>query len=200
MTRTFALLAFAASGFSACGPANDSPAQTGQVVSVGEAQIGGDWELVDHTGEVRKDDEFLGKPQMIYFGFAYCPDVCPVSLARMGSIAERIDPEGEKLNYLFVTVDPERDTPETLAPYVESNGFAPGLVGLTGTREQVDTAKDAFKVYAQKREDDGSASDYLYDHTDFIYVLDADGKYFTIVKPDDTVDAAAATLRSGLRL
>jgi protein SCO1/2 len=182
---------------SACGQ-SDAPARSGQVVSVGEAQIGGPWELIDQDGNTRTDQDFLGKPQLIYFGFAFCPDVCPVSLGRMGAIAERIDPTGEKLNYLFITVDPERDTQDVMQSYVTNNGFAPGLVGLTGSREASEAAQDAFKVYAVKREDDGSAADYLYDHTDFIYVLDGNGKYFNIIKPDDTIDAAAATLRSGL--
>jgi len=179
---------------------NDAPARSGQVVSVGEAQIGGPWELIDQNGQTRTDQDFLGKPQLIYFGFAFCPDVCPVSLGRMGAIAQKIDPTGEKLNYLFITVDPERDTQEVMQAYVTNNGFAPGLVGLTGSREASEAAQNAFKVYAVKREDDGSAADYLYDHTDFIYVLDATGKYFNIIKPGDTIDAAAATIRTGLNI
>ena len=185
-------------GLAACGNA-DTPARSGRVVTSGEAQIGGDWEMVNTQGQTVTDDDFLGKPQLIYFGFTFCPDVCPVSLSKMGAIAERIDPEGDDFHYLFFSVDPERDTPGALSQYVTSNGFAPGLVGLTGTPEQAKAAQDAFKIYAARVEDAG-ASDYLYDHSDYIIVLDREGRFHDLVSNDDTVDAASAELRRDFRL
>ena len=193
-------LLFAACSVSACSNEPEGPARSGRVVTTGEAQIGGEWELVDQTGAVRTDADFLGKPQLVYFGFAYCPDVCPASLSRMGAIADQVDPDGDDLHYLFVTVDPERDTPEVLAQYVTAAPFAPGLVGLTGSREQVDVAMEAFRVYAQKVEDDGSAADYLYDHTDFIYVLDEEGKFHDLITPDESATVAAVELKRDFRI
>ena len=194
------LLPLAALFLVACSNEPEGPARVGKVVTTGEAQIGGDWELVDQTGAVRTDDDFLGKPQLVYFGFSYCPDVCPASLSRMGAIADQVDPDGDDLHYLFITVDPERDTPEALAQYVTAEPFAPGLVGLTGTPEQVDAAKEAFRVYAQKVEDDGSAADYLYDHSDFIYVLDEEGKFHDLISPDESATVAAVEIKRDFRI
>ena len=174
---------------------DDPVVRSGPVVSTGQAQLGGDWELIDQTGATRRDEDFLGKPQLIYFGFAYCPDVCPASLTRMGAIADRLDPDGKDFHYLFFTIDPERDTPEALAPYVASDPFPPGLVGLTGSREAVEAAQDAFKIYAQKREDAG-ASDYLYDHSDYIIVMDENGEYAGLIRPDESPAEAAARIRT----
>ena len=119
----------------------------------------------------------MGKPQLIYFGFSYCPDICPTALQKMGAVQAQVDKEADKLHYLFVSVDPERDTPESLKPYVGANGFPDGLVGLTGSQEQVDVAKAAFKVYSQVVETPESASDYTVDHSDIIYFMDKTGKF-----------------------
>ena len=196
MTRYLLLAATAL--LAACTPAGPTTQQCNTPVATsGTALIGGDWSLTDHTNTPRTDADYLGRPQMIYFGFAFCPDVCPAALQRMGAMSRAIDPDGSKLNYLFFTVDPERDTPETLAPYVESNGFAPGLVGLTGPREAVEDAQAKFKIYAARRELD-SASDYLYDHSDYIIVLDERGEFHDIIGPDEDVETAAACLAQSL--
>lgn len=183
----------------ACNP-NASPRAicNTPVATSGKALIGGDWSLTDHTGAARSSEDFIGKPQIIYFGFAFCPDVCPAALQRIGAISRVIDPDGSRFHYLFFTVDPERDTPETLAPYVESNGFAPGLIGLTGPREAVETTQEMFKIYAAKRDLDDSASDYLYDHSDYIIVMDADGEFHDIIGPDEDVQTAATCLAQSL--
>lgn len=162
--------------------------------TTGAASLGGDWELVDNSGNVRRDEDFLGKPQLIYWGFSYCPDVCPTSLMRMGTIADTIDPDGERFHYLFFTVDPERDTPEVMDAYVRSNGFPPGLVGLTGERKAVEAAQAAFKVFAARVEDDASAAEYLYNHSDLIIALDAWGEYLDIIPSDEDARIAARCL------
>ena len=199
-TRTTLLLAtFAVAALSACGAGEAPVARSGKVVTSGTAQIGGPYTLVDQTGATRTEADFVGKPQLIYFGFASCPDVCPAALTRMGAIANRVDPQGEKMHYILFTVDPERDTPEALAPYVESAPFPPGLVGLTGERENVQAAIDAYRIYASKREVEGM-SDYLYDHSDYIIVMDETGAFSDIIGPDESVDAAAAELKRDFRL
>ena len=201
MTTRMLLTLLTATCLAACNPAGETALDCGApTATTGEAAIGGDWQLVDHTGRIRTDDDFLGKPQLIYFGFAFCPDVCPTALQRMGSMARTIDPDGSRLHYLFFTVDPERDTPEALAPYVESDPFAPGLVGLTGERAAVETAQEAFKIFAQKREDDSSASDYLYDHSDYIIVLDAQGGFADVIFPDEDPATAARCLAKQLAI
>ena len=159
----------------ACG---DKPtARVGKTVVSGEADIGGAFSLIDHNGAAQTQDAFIGKPQLIYFGFSYCPDICPTALQKMGAVQAQVDKEADKLNYLFVSVDPERDTPESLKPYVGANGFPDGLVGLTGSQEQVEIAKAAFKVYSQVVETPESASDYTVDHSDIIYFMDKTGKF-----------------------
>ena len=201
MLRTFAKLTAvsALTLLTACGPADAPVAQSGKVITSGTAEIGGPYRLVDHTGTIRTEADFIGKPQLIYFGFASCPDVCPAALTRMGAIANRIDPTGEKMHYTLFTVDPERDTPEALAAYVQSSPFPPGLVGLTGEREDVQAAIDAYRIYASKREVEGM-SDYLYDHSDYIIVMDDTGQFADIISSDESVDAAAAELKRDYRL
>ena len=109
---------------------------------------------------------------MLYFGFANCPDVCPTSLQAARTALDARKPGAAALNIALVTVDPERDTPEILARYVANDAFPAGLRGLTGTLEQTRAATDAFKVYAQRREDPGSAAGYVVDHTSMFYLMD----------------------------
>ena len=134
----------------ACGQQNTNTtktAQSGQVTAhSGTAAIGGAFTLVDHTGKTVTNKDFLGKPQLIYFGFADCPDVCPTALQQMGAALALAGDAATLYQPIFITVDYERDTPEKMAQYVTANGFPKGLVGLTGTKEQVDVAKKAFKV------------------------------------------------------
>lgn len=160
-------------GLSACG---DKPAQSGKVTSSGTADIGGAYTLVNQNGETVTQETYAGKPQLIYFGFTYCPDICPTALQQMAVAQDRLAEKGEDVQYMFISVDPERDTPEVLAQYVTANGFPDGLIGLTGTPEQVETAKQAFKVYANKVEDESSSAAYMVDHSSIIYFLDAQGE------------------------
>jgi len=136
----------------ACSPANNSAsvAQSGTVIASGTASIGGPFKLTDTSGKIFTQDNLKGKPNLIYFGFSYCPDVCPTALQKMGALQAQMGKDGEKLRYIFISVDTERDTPETLAPYVTSRGFPKPLIGLSGTQEQMDQAVAAYRVYAQR--------------------------------------------------
>jgi cytochrome oxidase Cu insertion factor (SCO1/SenC/PrrC family) len=148
--------------------------------SSGTAEIGGPFELVDQTGQTRRDSDFLGRYMLVYFGYTYCPDVCPTSLLAISQalrlLEERAPEAAEQVVPLFITVDPERDTVEALAAYAPS--FHPDLVALTGTPQQVAAAAKAYRVYYAKAEDESSGT-YLMDHSSFIYLMGPDGTYLT---------------------
>lgn len=179
----------------ACSPAGGGQSATNTVVS-GEANIGGTFTLTDHEGQTVTDQTFLGKPMLIYFGFAYCPDVCPTSLQKLGAALtlSKLDPD--MFHSLLITVDPERDTPEQLALYVTANGFPKGLRGLTGTQEQIDVAKKAYIAIGQKVDDPDTPGGFTYDHTNFIYLMGADGKFVDIFSGLDTPQEIAERLKT----
>lgn len=141
------------------------------------AAIGGDFRLTDENGQRVGSDSYAGKWRLIYFGFTYCPDVCPTDLAKMGVALrefENAHPAAvEKLQPLFITVDPERDTPEVMAEF--TNSFHPRIIGLTGSREDVDAALKTFRVYASKVPG-ASADSYNYDHLAVFYLMDPEGR------------------------
>jgi protein SCO1/2 len=133
--------------------------------------------LTDETGRPVTSESFKGQWRLMYFGFTYCPDVCPTDTAKLAAglklFEEKHPKEAARLQPLFVTVDPERDTPEALAEF--TNSFHPRLLGLTGTREQIDAALKAFRIYASKVP--GTSPDaYTYDHLAVVYLIDPDGR------------------------
>ncbi len=194
---TIAAAALFAIGLAGCG---DKPtASVGKTVVSGAADIGGAYKLINQDGVAVTEITALGKPQLIYFGFSYCPDVCPTALQKMGAVQARIDPAADKLNYLFISVDPERDTPESLKLYVTANGFPKGLTGLTGTQDQIDAVKSAYKVYSQKVPTPDSAADYTVDHSDIIYLMDKDGTFVEFFFGKSTVPEMAERIRTHLK-
>lgn len=147
------------------------------VVDIGGGQpaIGGPFTLTDHTGKRVTDQDLRGKPTIIYFGYAYCPDVCPTSLLLMQTAVDQLGPQAaSRVNLVFITVDPERDTPEALKEYVGQ--FGPTMIGLTGTAEQVAAAAKAFRVYYQKVPGKDGAP-YLMDHSSIFYVMDRNFRF-----------------------
>lgn len=164
------------------------------VTASGAALIGGPFELVDQTGTTRSEGDFLGRYMLIYFGYVYCPDVCPTSLSNMtqalDELAEDAPDKAAKIVPLFITVDPERDTVEVIESYAEH--FHPEMVALTGNEAQVAKAAKAYRVYYAKAGEEGS-DDYLMDHSSFIYLMGPDGKYvahFThTAAPDEIAEA-----------
>jgi len=159
----------------------------------GVAMIGGPFTLVDQTGRTVTQDTLKGKWSLIYFGYTYCPDVCPTSLSTMTLALEALPPEMvEKITPVFISVDPERDTVEQLALYHES--FHPSFLMLTGTPEQVREAARAYRVYYRKAEND-SATEYLMDHSSITYLMDPKGNYVTHFGHDVTAEGMAETLK-----
>ncbi len=180
----------------ACGPAgNSGVAQSGTVIASGTANIGGPFTLTDTNGALFTEQNLKGQPSLIYFGFSYCPDVCPTALQKMGALQEQLGADGDKLRYIFISVDTERDTAETLAPYVTSRGFPQPLIGLSGTQEQMDKAVAAYRIYAQKVKDDTSAAEFTYDHSDLIIVMNSEGAFSTLFTRDTALPQMVSQLR-----
>ncbi len=168
---------------------------TGPTTSQGTALVGGPFELVDQDGEPRSAADFRGRYMLVYFGYTYCPDICPTSLLSMTQgldLLAETDPEAAvKVAPIFITVDPERDTVETMAAYASS--FHEDLVALTGTAEQVAGAAKAYRVYYTRYDDGGG--DYLMDHTSLIYLMGPDGAYLSHFGHTAQADEIAAGLR-----
>jgi protein SCO1/2 len=152
---------------------------------------GGAFRLVDHHGTAVSDESYRGKHALVFFGFTHCKVVCPRALAKLEIVLDALGPLATEVRPLYVTVDPERDTPEVLRAFLERR--APRFVGLTGSREQIDEAKRAFRVFARKVKDPDDPDGYAVPHTAIAYLLDPDGRYaahFT-----DAVDAPEMTAR-----
>lgn len=134
--------------------------------------IGGPFTLTSDEGKQLSNEDLKGMPFAIYFGFTYCPDVCPTTLVELTETIEALGPDADKLRFLFVTVDPERDTPEQLNDYLSS--FDPRFTGLTGTPEEIAKAAKVYRVYYERIEQD---DDYTMNHSALIYLMDKNGKF-----------------------
>jgi protein SCO1 len=153
------------------------------------AEIGGPFSLVNQDNVPVTEKTFLGKPALVYFGFTYCPDICPMSLQTMRLALDEAKTAGGKkideIQPILISIDPERDTPASLKNYVTSAGFPERLVGLSGSVDQVTAAAKAFKVGYRKSVPDGNdAKDYVMDHTSIIYLLGRDGELRTFFSGD----------------
>jgi cytochrome oxidase Cu insertion factor (SCO1/SenC/PrrC family) len=172
--------------------AERSAAELMDAVMWNREPIGGPFALVDHTGRQRTDADFRGKLLLVYFGFTSCPDVCPTDLQAIALALERLGDVGQAVQPLFITVDPQRDTPEHLAEYVPL--FHPRLIGLSGDEASISEAARAYRVYCAKvPTSDGS--DYTVDHSGFIYLMDRAGKYVGFFPPGTPPDRIAEVIR-----
>ncbi len=138
-------------------------------IAGGSDQIGGPFTLVDETGKTVTDKDVLDQPALIYFGYTYCPDVCPMDTARNAEAVTILEERGYRIKPVFISIDPDRDTPEQLAEFTDY--LHPRMVGLTGTPEQVKAASEAYRTYYRKQKpDSGDAEYYLVDHSTFTYL------------------------------
>jgi len=153
--------------------------------------VGGPFALMDHTGAVRTDVDFRGKLLLLYFGFTYCPDLCPTDLQSIGLAIDHLGKAGEAVQPVFITLDPERDTPRHLADYVAL--FHPRLIGLTGEAKSIRQAARAYKVYYAKVPMAGI--DYTVDHSGYIYLMDRAGQYLGFFPPGTPPDRMVDVIR-----
>jgi protein SCO1/2 len=151
--------------------------QGAQVSSVGMPEIGGPFSLVNQDGKSVSQADFTGRYMLIYFGYTYCPDVCPTALSAMGNALDILGSKGDIITPVFITVDPERDDANALKMYVEH--FHPRLVGLTGSPDQVKAAAKAYKAYFAKVGDGYNDGTYAMDHSSITYLMGPDGKFVT---------------------
>lgn len=158
------------------------------------ATIGGPFTLTSASGETVRWADFRGKYAVVYFGFTFCPDVCPTDMQRLAQglkILEQSDPQlAANIQPVFISVDPERDTPEKVGEFAAA--FSDDLIGLTGTPEQVAAAAEAFAVYYSRGED--TAGGYLVDHTNIVYFFDPEGKPLSMLPTDMGAEAVAAEI------
>jgi cytochrome oxidase Cu insertion factor (SCO1/SenC/PrrC family) len=145
-----------------------------QKAEIARVPIGGPFELIDQDGRLVTEQDLAGRLMLVYFGYTFCPDVCPTSLQTMSVALEQLGDDALDVAFLFVTLDPKRDTLAQMKAYVSL--FEPEPVGLTGTAEQVAAAARAYRVYYRLHDDDGD-EDYLVDHSSFVYLMDREGRY-----------------------
>jgi protein SCO1/2 len=164
-----------------------APSPIGQAV----AGVGGPFHLEDQNGKPFTDQDMKGRPFLVFFGFTHCPDICPTTLFDMSQVLHKLGPDADRTGALFITVDPDRDTPAVLKDYLSN--FDPHLRGLTGDRAAIDTATREYRVYAKKVPLQGG--DYTMDHTAIVYLMDKDGQFVAPFDLKRTADASAADLR-----
>lgn len=181
----FALIAAAGLGLAFFGFSD------GGDVKTGVAAIGGPFALVDDTGKTVTEKTLAGKPYAMYFGYTFCPEVCPTTLFDLSRWIKDLGPEADKLNYVFVTVDPERDTVQLMHTYLSS--FDKHIRGYTGTAEQTAKIAKEYRVYYKKiPTDDGS---YVMDHSAMIYLMGPDDKFVSLIRYQEDDASALAKLR-----
>ncbi|MFP4273673.1 MAG: SCO family protein [Paracoccaceae bacterium] len=170
--------------------------RTGQVAG-GAGQIGGDFTLVDAQGETVTSDEVLTEPSLLYFGYTFCPDVCPLDTARNVAAVEILEERGQMVTPVFISVDPARDTPEVVGDFAAN--LHPRMIGLTGSEEQVQEASKAYRTYF-KRHDDTEDDYYLVDHSTFSYLVLPDHGFVEFFRreigPEEMADAIGCFLEN----
>jgi cytochrome oxidase Cu insertion factor (SCO1/SenC/PrrC family) len=190
-----ALLLAAAALRGAAASEAPSPARLMDDLMWNRGPIGGAFALTDHTGARRTEADFRGRFLLLYFGYTYCPDVCPTDLQAMAEAVERLGDDGARVQPLFITIDPARDTVAHLSDYVPL--FHLRLVGLTGTVEEVTRVATAYKAWF-RRVDTADATDYLFEHTGFIYLFGPDGAYLGFFPPGTSAERIEAVIRDFL--
>lgn len=160
------------------------------------AEVGGPFRLTDQNGRTVTEKVLEGKWSAIFFGFTYCPDVCPTTLQTLAEAQERLGPRGKDFQVVFISVDPERDTPAQLKAYLESPAFPKGTIGLTGTPQQVAAVAKEYRTYYAKR---GSGPDYQIDHLAAVYLMNKRGRYDRILAGGLGPDEIARQVKDAMK-
>ena len=165
--------------------------ESGDGPQVAGAIGGGPFSLVDQNGKPVTETALKGHPSAMFFGYTFCPDICPTTLYDMTTLMEQLGPDADKLKVYFVTVDPERDTQQAMAEYLSA--FDPRFVGLTGTREEIDRILSSYRVYSRKVPRDNGP--YLMDHTASVYLLNEEGVLTATLDYQEASETALAKLK-----
>jgi len=168
----------------------------GGPIGSGTALVGGSFTLTNQDGKRVTDQDFRGKYMLIFFGFTYCPDVCPGELQVMSAALDQLGADGDKIQPIFITIDPARDTPEAMKIYVSN--FHPRMVGLTGSDADIAGVAKAYRVYYAKAKGSENSPDYLMDHSTILYLMGPDGKFVKHFTYDTDVKALTEGLRSAI--
>ncbi len=166
---------------------------TGGLSLPGSLAVGGPFSLVDHTGRRVSDETFRGKWMLLYFGYTFCPDVCPTELQNIANALDLLGPDANKIIPIFVTVDPARDTVAVLGEYVKL--FDPRIIGLTGSDAEIAAVAKAYRVYYAKAESKTSTT-YLMDHSSFLYLVGPDGGFRALFRQGIAPETLAKALRA----
>ena len=170
---------------------------TVQSISTGETVVlGGPFSLTDQNGMARTEKDFQGKYMLVFFGYTYCPDVCPTTLAVMSEALKMMGERAGKIAPIFITVDPKRDTPDKVKSYLGS--FGPAFVGLTGSKEQIANVAKEYRVYYREQPPDEKGG-YAVDHSGVIYLMDPSGKFVANYSLETSPEMLAADLTKRLR-
>ncbi len=162
---------------------------------VGKVPIGGPFTLTDQHGKTRSLADFRGRPVLLYFGYTFCPDVCPTDLLAIGELIRSLGPRGDELQPVFITLDPARDKPEIIGAYTTS--FHPRFVALHGSEEEIRRIATAYKIFYEKVTPPGSGT-YLLDHAAFVFLLDREGRYVGLFPPGTPPQRMAAMVEEQL--
>ncbi len=161
----------------------------------GVTGIGGPFTLEDGDGHPVTDRDFHGRYLLVYFGYTFCPDVCPTTLNEVATALDTLGPKADRLQVVFITVDPKRDTPSVVRDYAAS--FSPRIKGLTGTPEQIETAAREYRVYFAPQPATGGGA-YTVDHSSILYLMDPEGQFVVPIRTDQTGEAMAAEIAKHL--
>ena len=172
------------------------PAPVTAEKEIGRASISSDFSLVDHTGKAVTDEDFRGKWLLVFFGYTYCPDVCPTTLNEIAEVMERLGDKAAKVQPLFITIDPERDKADRMAEYVAA--FDSRIVGLTGKPEQIKAAAESFRVYYEKSTGAETSDGYLMDHSTALYFMNPDGEFEAFFSFNDDVEEIVSGVQKRL--
>ena len=155
-----------------------APSNAMETTSTGQPLIGGDFQLVNQDGRTVDQTMLNGKWSLVFFGFTYCPEFCPTTLAELAAVQQQLGDKGKDLQIIFISIDPQRDTPQMLKDYLSSDGFPKGTIGLTGTTDQVAKAAKAYRAFYEKV---GEGEAYTMNHSLTVYLMGPDGKFRTAV-------------------
>jgi protein SCO1 len=173
----------------------DLRSQRVQTVDVEKVQLGGPFTLTDQNGATRSDAEFRGKYMLVFFGYTFCPDVCPTTLAVMSAALDKMGAAADRIAPIFISVDPARDTPDVLKAYLSA--FDMRFVGLTGSEEDIASVAKSYKVYVQAHKEEGE--NYTVDHSGIVYLMDPSGAFQANFSLDTPPDKLAAELAKQTR-